>query len=356
LVRSTLDDVTLELGRSDEESRQRADSARERAAAASELTDEDMKMVIEVEEYSLDDDVSPEVIHLSAENDEVEDPEDDGNDSDELPNNIVDMPTSAPTSEQPVDVVIAESEFVAEQSGPRPFDFDVDGEPLPTRQINLAEHGAASASASTATATMQRENQLEPLSIVDDEREVMSASSIVVGDNTASGAMKARRDAVVGKARSQATHRMRRALEDEQQSVAQRLANGSAQSFQALLGSPEDHASAYSRAIVKLLREVVRTGASSVPGSVGVERGVVDRTGTALARDVATEFVERLRDELAPAIESLLVEVQMPEAAEVQRILAEPYSRVEADFLDKLVDARIGSAFDEGVSLVEIKS
>jgi len=182
---------------------------------------------------------------------------------------------------------------------------------------------------------------------------VGDARSIVVGDNTASGALKARRDAVVGKARSQATRRMRRALDDEQQSIAHRLSNGSAQSLQALLGSPEDHASAYSRAVVKLLREVVRTGASSVPGSVGVERGVVDRTGTALAREAAQEFVLRLRDELTPVIESLLAEVEPPQAGEVQEILAEPYSRAEGEFLETLVDARIGAAFDEGVSLAE---
>ena len=354
LVRSTLDDVTLELGRSDEESRQRADAARERAAAAAELSDDEMSMVIEVEEYELNDDVSPEVIHLSAENDEVVDPEEEHDDTDAIPNNIVDMPTA----EQQVDVVIAESEFVAEPSGPRPFDIDADGEGEPTRQISLVDINSASSTetAPVATATLEREDEIESLSVVDDERDVMIASSIVVGDNTASGALKARRDAVVGKARSQATRRMRRVLEDELQHVTQRVASGSAQSFQALFGSSDDHASAYSRAIVKLLREVVRTGASSVPGSVGVERGVVDRTGTALAREVATEFVAHLRDEVSPAVESLLVEVQMPEAAEVQRILSNPYSRVEAEFLDKLVDARIGSAFDEGVSLAKTKN
>lgn len=344
LVRSTLDDVTLELGRSDEESRQRADSARERAAAAAELSEEEMAMVIEVEEYALNDDVSAEVIHLSAETEDVEDDEDDGG---EAPNNVVEMPTS----EQPVDVVIAESEYAADHSGPRPFDFDVDGTGEPTRQINLVSDEAATQA--TPVTTIQREQETDSLTVIDDDRDVVSTSSIVVGDNTASGALKARRDAVVGKARSQATRRMRRALEDEQQSIAHRLSNGSAQSVQALLGSPEDHASAYSRAVVKLLREVVRTGASSVPGSVGVERGVVDRTGTALAREAAQEFVVRLRDELTPAVESLLAEVEPLQSGEVHEILAGPYSRVEGEFLETLVDARIGAAFDEGVSLAE---
>lgn len=368
LVRSTLDDVTLELGRSDEESRQRADIARERAAAASDLSEEEMKMVIEVEEYSLDDDVSQEVIQLSAENDELDGDEDDDSD---VPNNIVDMPSV----EQPADVVLPEPQFVAEQSGPRPFDFDVDGDP--TRQINLVDVSDAESddtrqqnagpgnvspispsNATSSIATLQREEaEVHGLSVVDDddEREIYSASSIVVGDNTASGALKARRDAVVGKARSQATRRLRRALEDEQQHLVSRLLAGDGKSLQALVGSPEDHAAAYNRAIVKLLREVVRTGASSVPGSTGVERGVVDRTGTALARDVAAEFVEQLRDGLTPVIESLLVEVTMPESAELQNIIAQPYARLEADYLERLVNARIGSAFDEGVALAGTK-
>jgi DivIVA domain-containing protein len=360
LVRSTLDDVTLELGRSDEESRQRADMARERAAAAADLSEEEMKMVIEVEEYSLDDDVSQDVIQLSAETEELDDDED----TEDVPNNIVDMPAA----EQPVDVVISDSEFVAEQSGPRPFDFDVDGEP--TRQINLVdeENEGRNATAptpitpptngsSSGTATMERvSEQVQSLAVVDGEQETFSTSSIVIGDNTVSGALKARRDAVVGKARSQAVKRMRRALEDEQQSIVSRLTSGGAKSLQALLGSPEDHASAYNRAIVKLLREVVRTGASSVPGSAGVERGVVDRTGTALARDIAGEFVERLRNELTPVVESLLVEVSMPEAGELHDIVAAPYSRVEGEYLESLVDSRIGSAFDEGVTLAGSKN
>jgi DivIVA domain-containing protein len=357
LVRSTLDDVTLELGRSDEESRTRADAARERAAVAADLSDEEMKMVIEVEEYSLDDDVSSEVIQLSAETEELDDGEADDSD-DTVPNNILDMPSA----EQPVDVNISDSEFVAEQSGPRPFDFDVDGEP--TRQINLVQESdedstpsRLSASSQSGISTLHREDtEAQPLTIVDgDEREIYSAS-IIIGDNTASGALRARRDAVVGKARSQATKRMRRALEDEQQNLVSRLRAGNVQSLQALLGSPEDHASAYNRAIVKLLREVVRTGASSVPGSAGVERGVVDRTGTALARDIAAEFVNRLRRELTPVVESLLVEVSMPEATELQQIVSEPYSRLEGDYLESLVDVRIGSAFDEGVALAETKS
>jgi DivIVA domain-containing protein len=367
LVRSTLDDVTLELGRSDEESRQRADAARERAAAASDLSDEEMKMVIEVEEYALNDDVSPEVIQLSAETEELDDDEDVDSSGDTVPNNIVDMPSA----EQPVDVIISDSEFVAEQSGPRPFDFDVDGEP--TRQINLVHLAAdeddvrnaqpvAPFNPGNGTTTMVRdvaEADVHPLTVVADEdddgdREIYSAS-IIIGDNTASGALKARRDAVVGKARSQATKRLRRALEDEQQTLVSRLRAGDVHSFQALVGSPEDHASAYNRAIVKLLREVVRTGASSVPGSAGVERGVVDRTGTALARDIAAELIDRLRNELTPVIESLLVEVNMPETGELQQILSQPYNRLEGDYLESLVDVRIGSAFDEGVALADSK-
>lgn len=352
LVRSTLDDVTLELGRSDEESRQRADAARDRAAVAADLTEEEMKMVVEVEEYPLDDDVSAEVIKLSAENDEIEDAEDS-----DVPSNIVNLPTG----EHPVaDVVLPEPQFIAENSGLRPFDFDVDGEDESTRQINLveAESEPDDQSHSSLSSTTQSGLVMQSLSVVGDlkEREVYRAGSIVIGDSSAVSALKSRRDAVVGKARSQAARRLRRALTDEQENLVSRFRAGDGKSLQALLGSPEDHASAYNRAIVKLLREVVRTGASSVPGSTGVERGVVDRTGTALARDIAGEFVEQLRHELTPVIESLLAEVIVPEGDELHNIIAAPYSRIESDYLEMLIDLRIGSAFDDGVALAGSKN
>lgn len=361
LVRSTLDDVTLELGRSDEESRQRADAARERAAAAADLTPQEMETVIEVEEFKLDDDVSSEVIELSRETEDIVDSEDSYEDESEpadadetAPNNIVSM--RAP--DQP-DVVLAEPTVASDKSGPRPFDLDAGSEP--TRQIDLIQdEQSAAAQASQLNATTQiltREEETGPLTVVGDEseREIYGAGSIVIGDASAANAMKSRRDAAVGKARSQATRRLRRALQEEQDHVIARLQAGDAKSIQSLLGSIEDQASAYNRAIVKLMREVVRTGASSVPGSVGVERGVVDRTGTALAYDLSAELVERLRYEVAPVIESLLAEIQMPKGEELIDIVATPYVRLEGEYLENLIEGRIGAAFDEGVMLAEAR-
>jgi DivIVA domain-containing protein len=360
LVRETLDDVTQELGRSDGESRERADDARTRAATAAELTEQDLDEVVEVVELTLDDDVSQAAIKMAAEPDQPENPE-------------------------PAPTVILPEQFVGEKGEPGPYDFasgEWSSEGEPTQLVDVVDltdanqqatqqtdqqgtapsAPAASSMQSAPTGTLQREVAeiqvdtviVEPESdeALDAEaEEVYQAGSLVIGENNSDNGLKLRRDAVVGKARSQALRRLKRALQDEEENLLARLRTGDGKSVQALLGSPEDQSSAYNRAIVKLLREVVRTGASSVQGSIGVERGVIDHTGTAAARELASEVVDQLRTVLVPVVEQMLDQPELPSVEELGSTIGTQYDVVKGDRLERLIDARIGAAFDEGVSL-----
>lgn len=360
MVRSTLDEVTAELEKVEEESRQSAVAAGQRAAEAAELENEELDQEIELQQFDLEDDVPENVINLVDSQAPV------------VPSWAQDQGDSEATN-SPNSIDIS-----ANRSDDGPFDFEasnagsndnvvnlsvVDGESNNADEHDTSSNGAQrtdspSSPAGTLTRDYVEQQRMTDIT-VDEEAEAdappTSATSIIIGesygDDEDGRALKLRRDAVVSKARSQAVRRLKRALQDEQDSLIARVRTGEFKSIQALLGSPDDQAAAYHRAVVKLLREVVRTGASSVPGSTGVERGIVDKTGTAAARALADQVVDELRQRVIPRLEALLELDEAPAGDVVTQRLSDPYQFLKGDYLDTLVDERVGSVFDEGVAL-----
>lgn len=336
MVRGTLDEVTEELEKVEEEARQAAELAGVRSAQANEIGPDALSTVIELEQFSLEDDVPADVIDLveGGDEDENSDPrqrgrrdgDSDGGDA------------GGPGSQMIIDLV----------------DETVDGddiEVLPLTSGDRRDRGQLD---------MLQQDEEVIVDVIDDA-DVAPRSSVssglIIGEAYAGAesgdvdrGLKLRREAAIGRFRSQAIRRLKRALQDEQDALASRLRSREAESLEMLLGSADDQASTYQRAIVKLFREVVRTGTTSVDGSTGVERGVVDRTGTVAARGLAEELVEDLRMQLRPVLEELLRMDVLPEMGQLQSRLASPYRALKGAYLEQLVDDRIGGVFDQGVA------
>lgn len=364
MVRSTLDEVTNELQRVEDEARQAATVAGHRAIAAAELQAEDLDTVIEIEQFSLRDDVPAEIIDLISEDGETF----------ARPDSF-----SAHNVDTPFDQEEGGIFGAGSAGGPRE-DLDMSAGFGGFGSGGSATAGAVATQPSFTPMSMSTSTSAkDEISVIDDyedddyyedddeEVDITSESqtqtqapvtkSFIIGESYTSSesagidhALQLRRDAVVGKARSQATRRLKRALQDEQDALVSRLSSGDGHSVQALLGSIDDQASTYQRAVLKLFREVARTGASSVEGSRGVERGTIDQTGTTAARGMAGELVEDLRGELQPLIEALLEEADMPQGAELQARISGPYEAIMGAYLDRLVDDRIGGVFDQGAA------
>jgi len=362
MVRGTLDEVTAELERVEDEARQSAELAGLRAAQQAEIPQEELDTVVELQQFELNDDVSDEVINLIE--------------------NQTPTPAGDPSSADNRDV--ADDADVAyidadEGSGGENGDtgsggfYDGQAEDTPNEGGRQSERGAVATMSHLGTnlGFETQEQEVMPLDVEvleDDELEMLDAepprrstlSSFIIGEATVVGPegavdknLEMRREAALNKSRSQATRRLKRALQDEQDALTTRLRNGDGASVQALLGSAEDQAAAYHRAVVRLFREVVRTGASSVEGSQGVERGVIDRTGTTAARGMANELVNDLRSQLEPVLEELLAGDEMPEAHTLNDLIGAPYRVMKGEYLDQLADDRLGGAFDQGVAFAQ---
>lgn len=331
MVRGTLDEVTNELERVEAEARGAAVLAGQRSAAANDLTQDDLDTVVDLEDFTLGDDVSMQVIDLveggtgEARADSAASTEDPAAQDSESSGDSAGSGSPFDFMEEVVDVTDPEDEAADDSSsggaGPR-----------------VGATGPSMSGSAVAT-----EAPAGPRSLV------IGEAYVVTDEDEMDRALRLRRDAVVGKARSQATRRLKRALQEEQEQLVTRLRTGDGRSVQALLGSIDDQAASYHRAVVKLLREVARTGASSVEGSTGVERGLIDRTGTTAARGLAHELVEDLRGQLQPVLEQILASDQSLPVDELQLRIAEPYHALKGEYLDRLVDDRIGGAFDQGV-------
>lgn len=353
LVRTTLDEVTAELLKVEDEARNAGSDAGQRALAASDIEADEIDTDVEMEQFEVESDVSNRILDL------INEPESGG---EEEPEEDEGEPTEV------VNIIEAGDKRA-------PFDFDAQDDEEDVRIVNLtvvedAEdepqgdpaqgNGGPLQSSPMSTLTLEATEKQQALNLVDDdsdEDEPRTAQiSMIIGESYAGDAagemghaLKLRRDAVVSKARSQSTRRLKRALQDEQDGVIARLRQGEAKSIQALLGSADDQAAAYHRAVVKLLREVARTGASSVPGSTGVERGVIDRTGTAAARNLADQLVGDLRERLVPILEAELARDETSGIETLTARVSEPYRYIKGDYLERLVDERVGQIFDQGV-------
>ena len=88
-----------------------------------------------------------------------------------------------------------------------------------------------------------------------------------------------------------------------------------------------------------------------MPGSTGVERGIIDKAGTSAARELADQVVNDIRGRVVPQLEELLSWQDTPSGEVVSQRLGEPYAFMKGDYLDELVDLQVGRVFDEGVSL-----
>jgi hypothetical protein len=194
---------------------------------------------------------------------------------------------------------------------------------------------------------LQRET-VEQQSALEEEDDVDANELRAVHEELGSGESDARRNAVTSKACTQTVRRLKRTLQEEQDVVMSRLRAGEVESVQSALGSIDDQTATYQRSIVRLFREVVRSGAESVESS-NVERTIADHAGTAAARELASELVEDLRATLVPAIESVLSTTFDNNSAQSE--LAQAYRTVKGEHLEQIVEDRIGGAFDQGVAL-----
>lgn len=347
MVRGTLDEITAELERVEGEARSAAEIAGTRAAQSSDIPQEELDSVIEMEQFVLDDDVSTEVIDLIEGSNE--------HDSE-----------STETGTSGTSLYPGERGDAAESSGGEVIDVadvqEVDG----TNTGQGSPSGQSTGSGTGNTATMERERQTELLDMqvdaenLDEEAEEelrATSSAFIIGEpfnSHDSGemdeAVKARRDAVVGRERSQTVRKLKRTLQDEQEAIVARLRTSDIENEEELLGSVDDQIASYQRSVVKLFREVVRVGANSVTGGSSPDKSVLDRTGTEAARGLAQELVQDLRGQLEPVIREILSGGEIPDISELQHRLAGPYRAVRGDYLEQLAEDRIGGAFDQGVA------
>ena len=289
MVRTTLDEVTVELGRAEDEAREQATAAGARSAEESGIDPSELDTVVDLEQFALDDDVPEIVVNLANEDPGID---------------------SGGGSNSPGGMTAAGNGSVAV---------------LEQQDLIVVDEDDAEAE--------------------DDAAELRMAGEI-------DGALAARRDAVVSKARSQTVRRLKRTLQDEQDAVVAQLRSGKNESVQAVLGSVDDQIATYQRAVQRLFREVVRTGAQSVDGGNGVDRTVTDHTGTAAAREFVAELVDDLRSQLVPVIEKELANGEHDIDA-LAHDIAEPYRMMKGDHLDQIVEERVGGAFDQGVAYAQ---
>lgn len=266
MVRETLDDVTNELGRAENEARDEATAAGHRSAEQSGIDVASIDEVVELQQFDLDDDVSQQVIDLSI---------GDG--------------------EQP----FGEASETVDLAGD---DADDDDDAIELREMNAQQQGG------------------------NDEADL------------------ARRAAIVDKAVSQVSRRVKRAMQDEQEALTARFANRSDESIDAIIGSMDDQTATYQRSIVKLMREVVRSGADNV-----VDQAILDRTGTSASRDMAAELVEELRNQLIPTLEALMAADDV-DADTASSDIANAYRTMKDDYVDNLVSERVTGAYDQGAA------
>lgn len=317
MVRGTLDEITGELERVEDEARQAAESAGERSAQANGISTEDLSEMIELEDFKLDDDVSSEIISLTS-----------GEDS----------PTGQPLN------LDGSPQHVAETL---PFEGEA------------VSMGDGHQSGQTGQTVLERDDVIVDVVEESEPATVRSSvsSGLVIGETFQSGSssdtdpgLALRREAAIGKFGTQTTRRLRRAIQEEQDAIVSRLRSSNVDSVQAVIGSSEDHAASYSRTVVKVFREVARAGASSVEGSTGTDRGVIDHTGTAAAHGLAAELVADLRTQLEPVVQALIAADRLPEIGELQSKIANPYKEIKGDYLDQLVNDRVAGVFDQGVA------
>lgn len=343
MVRSTLDSVTVELERVEDEARNAAGAAGVAAAQNANIAQEQLDAVIELETYENTDDVPQSVIDLVEGSEKAND----------------DEATKGGGGGAFFDGALAfDDDAGVDLPGTRdannvatPLDLRDDEEPM-----RFPSQNTGSSVSNSGTMTQPATDV-----VVDDflrtERESgpRLTSSFVIGEPTSGDQAQdqhvtMRRNAAVTKNRPQAVRRLRRSLQDEQDAVIAQLRSGKVSSVDALLGTAEVQATTYQRAVVRLFREVVRAGASSVEGSTGVEPGAVDHAGNDAARYMALELIEDLRTQLVPVLEELIAVRDMPDSGTLQALVGGPYRVVSGDYLEQLVDDRIGGAFDHGVA------
>ncbi len=336
LVRGTLDEVTSELGRVEDEARNAARLAGERSAQSSGIAPDDLDTMVDVERIELEDDVSDDIINLTSNSDEKSgEGEGEGEDTESLDESR----SSTPAPEGARSGQGTEGEAFEPRAG-----------------TTMVEESARVEDADEAIVEVRGAGDDELFA----EDHGDSAPHLVIGEafsmastEEADAVLKARRETAVRKARFQALRRLRRALQDEQTSVVTRLRSGEANTLSDLMGSRDDHATNFHRAVVRLFREIARSGATSVQGSIAVEKGVVDHAGNQAAKSLSTQLTDDLRAHLEAAMEQLAGGQQALDASSLDALITHCYAAVGGDYLDHLVDDRIRLVFDEGAALAQ---
>ncbi len=375
MVRETLDDISGELERVDEEARNAASQAGQKAAEDAGLKSRDLDEPIILDDPVLNDDVSQSVIDLvrsdqrdnnasfaginRAQTSSGEVNNDDNNSQNNGQNNnrahtpgggagFFDNASSldavdeenlwSPVEErldQGVDLPGTRDADIREDQND--FDGPVGGS-APCGGVDVAERRAQRDQQSSAQRSSVRTGAL----IGEADR-----GSAAQADRL----MLMRREATTTKNRPQAIRRLKNALQEEQDAITAQVQAGTVASIGELLGSLEDQAAHYQHAIMKLFREIVRDGASSVQGSTGIPLGEIERAGNDAARSMALALVEDLRDQLVPVLEVDVFSGTRLPAVDLSAHIATPYVAISGPYLDVLVDDRVGAAFDHGVEL-----
>lgn len=371
MVRGTLDEVTNELQHVEEEARQAAQLAAVRSAQANDIQPAQLDSVVEIEAFELDDDVSAEIIQQLESSTDVQQgeiargsgDESDGTD-DSGEDGSGDGQEGGPAEDDRLIDLTAETASGEEihEAELLPMSGDSGGSKASGGTKGSADTkssgGAAAVEVADADVMAVESGGTATATRTDTTAKSSVSTGLIIGEAFAGTtseetdrALKLRRDAVLGKFRAQAVRRLRRVMQDEQDALVARIRSGKGKDVASLLGSPDEQAATYHRSVVKLFREVVRTGASSVEGSTGVERGVIDHAGTAAARGLAIELVRDLRGQLEPVVRDLVRIRPTPEATELHERIGDPYRAIRGEFVEQLVDDRIGGMFDQGVSI-----
>lgn len=371
MVRETLDDISGELERVDEEARTSATKAGAKSAQEAGLSSRDLDEPIVLEDFQLNDDVSRSVIDL-VDSDDDQEQGSSGISRAQISSGQVDHDDQR-NGGQRGGTSGGGAGFFDHASGLDADDEENLWSPVEERLgegINLPGTRAAQPEAADAADVADPPDQqaasgvgrggIDVAERVDRQASTQRASTrtgSLIGEadrgNTAQSdrLMLMRREATTTKNRPQAIRRLKNALGDEQDAITAQVQAGSVACVEDLLGSLEDQASHYQHSIMKLFREIVRDGASSVQGSRGIPLGEIEHAGNEAARSLALALVEDLRDQLVPVLEAdAFGGVKLP-AADLATHIAAPYVAISGPYLDVLVDDRVGAAFDHGVEL-----
>lgn len=299
VVRSTLDDVTVNLEHVEEEARAVALAAGRRSAEASGINEQDLAESVEIEAIEHHDDVSANIINLTRE------PNDFGNDG-----------------------------YVAE-------DVQSMHAALTNSGYVIGENASADESA-TDSDVLDREVVVEL-----DESEA-EPSVPAVSQELRNGTIERAVAHLIGP--------MQQAIDDEKHALINRLFEEHIEHTDDAVLSPDDQSASYQHVVRQGIRDVVYDGANmAAQRSLSeAELTQADHLGSAVAREFANELTFRCREMLLPTIETLLDETEGeygPARAVVAACVEGAYGAISGSALASALAEHLDTAFDAGVAI-----